>query len=107
MSNGYHAGIDAFSPDPGTETAMFCRACGANMDVTRNVTGPTGMAEAMAGKGHAHDSFTCPNVGAKWHWDICELMLERNAHKSPSIRKIAQGDINAILAGQGIVGEVD
>lgn len=62
-------------PNPGTLDEVKCGVCGAKMNVRRNILGPTGMAEAMAGRKHLHDSFTCPNIKKVWHERIVRLKM--------------------------------
>jgi hypothetical protein len=93
----YHAGWDAFSPDPGTTDVMYCRVCDEKMDVERNVNGPTGMAESMAGRKHLHDSFRCPNVGQKWHNQVLKLKQEARSTASASVENLIHQEIEQIL----------
>ena len=61
---------------PGTMATATCGVCGSPMNVTRNVLGPTGFAEAMSGNKHLHDRFTCPNKSKDWHLKICRLKMK-------------------------------
>ncbi len=63
-------------PKPGTVKKVKCGVCGMNMDVERNVLGPTSFAGAMAGAKHRHDSFRCPFVETSWHQGIVNLKAE-------------------------------
>ena len=79
MSDGY------YTPDPGTVDREDCDLCGTEMKVRRNVTGPRGFAEAMAGgRGSPHDVFTCPHRTERWHEQAAEL--KRKARYYPSAR---------------------
>jgi len=60
----YHKGISCLHVDPGTVDEAYCRACGAKMDVKRNVM----TQRSMYGKKHLSDSFHCPNVGKRGHF---------------------------------------
>ena len=60
----YHKGISCLHVDPGTVDEAYCRACGAKMDVKRNVM----TKRSMYGKEHLSDSFHCPNVGKRGHF---------------------------------------
>lgn len=62
-------GYDIFYVDPGTCDKMNCKVCGSDM-VGKRSNGPTGMAEAMAQKGHSHDRFVCPHSGKDWHVEV-------------------------------------
>ncbi len=64
------------NPLPGTVATAACGICGLQMNVTRNVFGPTGWAEAMSGNKHLHDRFACQNKDQDWHLKICRLKME-------------------------------
>jgi hypothetical protein len=78
----YTKGWDAFQPDPGVEDKMFCRVCGEEMEVRRNVEGPRSYTEAVGGGKSLHDSFVCKNSGEKWHQQALEIL--KMAEKTPS-----------------------
>lgn len=63
------------NPLPGTMATAACGACGSSMNVSRNVLGPTSLAEAMSGNKHLHDQFSCPNKTADWHKRIIRLKI--------------------------------
>ncbi len=101
-TKNYHAGWDYFSPDPGEYEKMFCRVCNTEMNVKRNVMGPTGWAEAMSvhagsSKGHLHDCFSCPNAGKKWHNQARILKDRIQREASQSIAEILQKEVTFIL----------
>jgi hypothetical protein len=75
-------GWDAFQPDPGIEDRMFCRVCGQEMEVSRNVIGPRSSIEAMGNHKSAHDSFTCKDSHKDWHEQA--LAILEFAQKTPS-----------------------
>lgn len=84
----YRKGWDCFSAVPGEFEELSCRVCGEKLDVRRNVEGPTSSVEAMAGRKHLHDSFTCKNSNEKWH------------RQALSLFKLAEDTPSAILANQ-------
>ena len=90
------------SADPGTVESAICGICDAQMDVERNVMGPTSRAESMGRKGHLHDTFTCPNLKEPWHKRVIELISEGCNTKSRKIRKILEDEIMEILATRKI-----
>jgi hypothetical protein len=92
-------GIDYFAFPPGEQESMNCGACGQPMKVQRDCTGPTGWAEAIAGGGHPHDSFTCHNSDKKWHAKLVELVVYRNHLPSKKLRAIVDSEIEEIKAG--------
>ena len=65
-----------FNPAPGTRVTVKCGVCGVQMNVRRNVLGPTSSTEAMAGKSHRHDRFTCPYLDENWHKEIYRLKTD-------------------------------
>lgn len=92
----YHAGYDHFTPDPGKFKEMECAVCRDKMDVRRNVNGPTGMAEAMGGGKHLHDSFSCPNSGEDWHDQLIALDKELRKTSSSAIAAILEKEIEEV-----------
>jgi len=72
----WHGNDGRCFPAPGTVQTAECGVCGAKMNVSRNVLGPTGFAEAMAGRKHRHDSFVCPHIAEDWHKRICRLKMD-------------------------------
>ena len=85
------------STDPGKRDKMNCNVCSSNMDVKRNVYGPTGMAEAMAKKGHSHDSFTCPHVDKDWHRQASKILRELENTSSPTLEELLKKDMEKII----------
>jgi hypothetical protein len=90
-------------PNPGEVKQAKCGICGTRMNVERNVLGPTGFAEAMAGRAHSHDCFTCPHLSERWHRKIASLKMEAYAHSvridnEEEIRKDLEKKVRKILA---------
>jgi len=92
----YHVGWDFFSPDPGKEESMNCRACGEIMDVTRNVDGPRGWASAMSGRKSLHDAFVCPHAGRGWHDQLIELLKLIRDTPSQKIADMLQEEVDQV-----------
>ena len=86
-----------FTPDLGTVKNANCGICGKQMNVKRNVLGPTGWAEAMAKRKHRYDSFTCPYYEKDWHKKIINLINEARNTSSSNIIKIIEKEIYKIL----------
>lgn len=81
----YRSGMDAVFTNPGLFKTRKCVVCGAKMDVTRNVFGPTSSSESMGGHKHLHDSFFCPNSDKGWH-QIALILVEEIDRKDPQKR---------------------
>jgi hypothetical protein len=75
---------------------MNCRACGDNMDVKRNVNGPTSWAESMGKGKHLHDCFTCPNAGLDWHDQLIALDRELRKTSSNLVAKMIEAEIKEV-----------
>lgn len=99
MSNSkpLYAGYEVRTPDPGEHESMTCSTCGDAMDVERDVEGATGFAEAMAGRKHKYDRFTCPNAGTDWHVQVIKLMQEADRTASASVEKVIREEIVTVL----------
>ncbi len=97
MTKHYHAGWDHFTPDPGTEEKMFCEVCKTEMDVERNVEGPTSWAESVGGRKHKHDSFSCPFAQEDWHNQARILMERIEKESSRTISSLLQAEVNEVL----------
>lgn len=77
-------------PEPGKVKKIKCGVCGTQMNVERNVLGPTSWASAMAGFKYRHDRFWCPFVSQNWHQGITDLKSEiyfAEMHKAPDLKK--------------------
>lgn len=99
----WHGNDGRSNPDPGTVAAVECGVCGENMEVKRDVFGPTSYAEAASGGGHRHDSFTCPNLRENWHKRVCQLKADvyfAEINQAPDFeekKKTAEKEIARIL----------
>lgn len=93
MVNGW----DCATAKPGTVETLQCRVCGAEMDVTRDVVGPTSWATSV-GKIHtAHDSFFCPHREEEWHKKVLSLKLWQTECPSERLNKIVENEIADLL----------
>lgn len=97
-----HPGIDTFFTDPGQDTERHCHACGTLCTVTRNVNGPTGLAEGMARARHLHDRFECPHADQEWHLQAVRYVQEIGRAASPRVAALIQQDLDDLLGTQGI-----
>ena len=70
--------------NPGAVRSAMCRIRSRKMNVTRNVFGPTSFAEAMARRGHKHDSFHCPALDKPWHQQA-EILEEETRNTSSAL----------------------
>lgn len=86
-----------FTPDIGTIDEAYCDVCGADMLVERGNFGATGFAEGMGGGGHHYDLFTCPEIDAKWHRQICAIRKEMRNTSSFVLETLMAQEVAAIL----------
>lgn len=93
----YHSGWDVMYPEPGKVERSYCNACDEEMDVERNVECATGMAEAMAGRKHLCDRFTCPNAGQDWHNQLIALRQLIDRTPSRTLAGLVQAEVNEIM----------
>ena len=89
-----------YSPEAGTHDSqekIYCGVCGDVMDARFGLNGPTGSIEAMAGRKHLHDSYTCPNTKELWHDQVVSLREEK--HKTPSavIEELLEREVQMVL----------
>lgn len=101
-----HKGWDIVITEPGERESMTCPVCNEEMEVKRNVTGPTSWAGAIMRKEHLHDTFTCNNAGKKWHKQVRKLREEILATPSAKLAEIFQGEIEQILVRKRCTKEV-
>lgn len=92
-----HSGWDSFMPAPGTHDRMQCRVCEEDMEVHRNVNGPTSMAESMAKRGHLHDHFVCKYANEDWHRQVLSLKRRQEEEPSTAIKEIIEAEIVQIV----------
>ena len=96
------------NPVPGTVETAECGVCGAQMNIRRNVLGPTSSVEAMAGRKHRHDSFVCPRIEEDWHKRIYRLKIDvyfseiNNAVNKDETKKAAETEIVELLEAQAV-----
>jgi hypothetical protein len=90
-------GYDVFFTKPDEQEAMYCKVCNTLCQVERSLTGPTGYIEAMGGRGHWHDQFTCPNSGKPWHEQALELILAIESTPSKRVARLMRLDLNDLL----------
>jgi len=93
----YHAGWDHFSPEPGAIDKMYCRVCNSEMEVERNVNGPTGSIEAMSGGKHLHDSFFCKHTKESWHCQVRVLKQRIEKETSKKLSDLLTEEMNEVL----------
>ena len=92
--------IDQFpylKPDPGKLDEAFCDLCRTQMDVTRNVCGPTSWGASMAGINHLHDVFKCPHREKKWHKQAVRIKIAASEHPSKRISDIMLSEMDEII----------
>ena len=70
---------------------------GTEATVERGVNGPNNWAEAMAKKGHIHDSFKCPLAAEAWHQTAYRLVREAESTASTMIANIIKQDLEKLL----------
>ena len=97
MKGSLHSGWEYFTPEPGKVKEMFCRVCKAKMDVKRNVNGPTGWAEAVGGRKHLHDAFSCPFAQEDWHRQARVLKQRIQDETSKSMTTILKKELKWIF----------
>lgn len=87
----------SYTPETGTfEGTVYCGVCNAKLDVEKNKTGATAFAEAMAGKTHQYDLYTCPNHKELWHIQISLLQRELKDTASKTISDMLEKEIEQI-----------
>ena len=90
-------GCEQYCPEPGDVETWHCGVCGNVGIVNRNINGPTGWAEAMAGHGHPHDYFFCPHRETEWHKQAKDILFERNKNPSKRVKALYEQDWQDIL----------
>lgn len=88
----FHGGYDYFTPAPGTETEMLCKACGAQMDVERNMN-------VFGRFGHVRvaDIFSCPFSGERWHEQVIALLVFQRQLPSKKLCDLVSEEIAEII----------
>lgn len=93
----YTFGLDYLTTAPGECENMFCPICTQVMKAQRDCTGPTGWAEAIAQRGHPHDTFTCVNYAEDWHQQLVKLRQYKDTIPSAAVRKLVEEEMSQIL----------
>jgi hypothetical protein len=94
----YHLGWEAFTPAPGTEDKMYCKVCDTEMNVQRNIEGPTSWIGAMTKSKHLHDSFTCGHAEEDWHIQARCLRKRIEEETSKKMSDILTEELNVVLS---------
>jgi hypothetical protein len=101
-----HKGWDILITEPGEHESMTCPVCNQEMEVKRNVNGPTSWAGAIMRTEHLHDTFTCKSAGKKWHKQVRHLREAIISTPSGKLASIFQEEINEILHSKRATKEV-
>ena len=83
--------------NPGFQKTAKCGVCKKQMKVKRNMLGPTGYQQAVAGHKHLHDRFECPDYDKKWHEKLGDLIQEMEGTESKRIKQMIKEEISEIL----------
>lgn len=94
---GYVSGWESFTPDPGICSGMRCRVCSENMEVQRNVKGPTSSAAVMAKLDSVHDHFFCKHAAEAWHAQALILLQKATSSPSAVLEKLLREEAADIL----------
>lgn len=96
-THAWEVGYDILFSKPDELLVQHCPTCGDEMDVERGSVGPTGWCEAMAGRGHRHDKFCCPNAQLAWHAQAVRLRKEAANTASETVRKLIHEELDELL----------
>ncbi len=88
---------ERFTPKPEEYDSATCGLCGTNMDVQRNVFGPTSFGGAMLKRGHLHDWFECPNRREDWHIQVKKILREAQKTSSTALQELLEKDAKKVL----------
>jgi hypothetical protein len=88
---------DIFFPDPGTHDAVECGVCGAQMDVKRDLDGPTSWVMAMGHSKRKHDTFMCPHRNEPWHKQVIALREFKERCPSAYLSNLVDREIDFVL----------
>ena len=102
-----HKGWDIIFSEPGKHKSMTCPVCNEEMEVKRDVKGPTSWAGAVMKTEHVHDAFTCKHAGKKWHKQVRKLREAILATPSAKLAEIYQSEIEQILVRKRATKEVN
>lgn len=88
-------GYDTFMPATGAPCPVdACRVCARPLVKTgASILGPTGFVEAVAGRSHWHDVWTCPLIDSPTHQLLLRLLQEESRLVSPRLKAIVAEDI--------------
>ena len=88
---------------PGEKAELNCPICGTKCDVERNCYGPTCFAEAVGGRGHLHDCFTCPHRDEDWHCYASQLIAQKHECASRRVRELIDLDLQETLTTRSVL----
>lgn len=86
-----------WSTKPGELVSTSCPVCGETCDIERNLVGPTGFAEALAGRASLHDRIVCPYADTAWHDRATRLQGEIAQTSSRRLAANMGGELRALV----------
>jgi hypothetical protein len=94
----YHSGFDYFTPEPGSEKSMECKACNALMDVERGAKiSVRSFAPTSSDKKRVVDIFKCPHAGEPWHNQVIDLQKFIRDTPSHLLSEIVRREIETVI----------
>ncbi len=94
-------GYDFFVTPVNARETMYCKVCGTQCQVQREVKGPRNWLEAMGRVEVLHDEFTCPHALESWHEQALDLLQEMEQTASQKLRSIMQKELTDLLRSRG------